>query len=125
MDLIEKALFGFLFSILGFIAFIIVDVFCGNFVYYNGTVIDKHYEPEQTSSGVGSAIATNGQVGIVSTFDHESEKFLLMVKKQNGEIVTTESEPEIYYQKKIGDVVVCKAYIGKWSIVDWTNETIK
>lgn len=125
MDWIERSLMGILWLILGFVVLVLVDVFCGRCVEYNAVVVDKHYKAEENSYGVGSSIGANGQVGIVSTSEHESEKFLLMVKKENDEIVTTECEPELYYQKKIGDTVLCNMHLGRFSGADWSNETIK
>lgn len=125
MDLIEKTLLGILWVILAFIAFVLVDVIFINRVEYTGIVIDKHYKSEQSSYGVGSAIGANGQVGVVSTYQHEDEKFLIMVKQVSGQIVTTESEPELYYKKQIGDSVLYKSFLGRFTGIDWYNETIK
>lgn len=124
--ILEKICFAIMFIVIGFTAFIIVDdCCCGHYVYYNGTVVDKHYESEHTSSGVGTAVGANGQLGIVTTTECNPEKFLLMVKKLNGKIITTDVEPELYYQKQSGDVVVCRSYLGKWSGIAWSNKTIK
>lgn len=125
MDWIERSLFGILWAILAFVAFVLVDVVFIKRVEYTGIIIDKHYAPSQSSYGVGNTINANGQVGIISTSSYEAEKFLIMVKTVNGQIVTTESEPELYYKNKIGDSVLCKSFLGRLTGIDWYNETIK
>ena len=123
--ILEKILFAFLFIVIGFIAFILVDACCGHFAYYNGVVIDKHYEAEHNSTGIGNTVGANGQVGIVTTIENDPEKFLLIVKKENGKIVTTDAAPELYYKKQIGHLVYCRSFLGKWSGIEWGNETVK
>lgn len=125
MDWIEKTLLGILWLILAFILFLFVDVIFGRLVEYEAIIIDKHYVPEKNSTGVGNYIDANGQVGIISTSSHESEKFLIIVKAVNGQIVTTESEPSIYYKKEIGDSVLCKSFLGLLTGTEWTSETVK
>lgn len=93
----------------------------GNEEIYNGVIVDKQYSARRTSTGTGTAIGTNGRVGVVTTTDTSPEKFLLMVRDKDGKIHTVTCEPELYYVKENEDSLryfIRKGRVlgGVWSI---------
>lgn len=99
--------------------FIIVDDLCSKPVYFQGTVIDKQYKGETNSTGIGTGVASNGQVGTVITSQHEDEKFLLIVQDATGEISTAECEAKLYYSKQINAPVRCYWLKGKFTPINY------
>ena len=102
------------------IGFIFVDGLASKPESFSGEVIDKHYEAERNSIGTGYGVTSSGKGGVITTSEHESEKFLLMVKTESGEAVTVECEPEIYYQKAIGQMIDCISYNGYFTGWTWS-----
>ena len=43
-----------------------------------------------------------------------------MVKTENGNVVTVECEPELYYEKQVGQKIDCKAYKGLFTGATWS-----
>lgn len=105
--------------ILGF-AFILIDGIASKPEAFCGNVIDKHYKAERTSVGTGTAVGSNGNVGVVTTTEVDPEEFLIIVKTESGEIVTVKCEPELYYDKEIGDRIDCNAYKGLFTGIIWS-----
>jgi hypothetical protein len=100
------------------IAFILIDGIASKPKPFYGSVIDKHYKAERNSTGTGYGMTSGGSSGVIITSEHESGKFLLMVKTESGEVVTVECEPELYYEKQIGQKIDCNAYKGL--LTGWT-----
>lgn len=94
------------------IAFILIDGVASKPEPFYGTVVDKHYKAERTSIATGPAVGTDGTMGVVTTSDFDPEEFLIMVKTEKGNIVTVTCEPELYYQKEVGERIDCTAYKG-------------
>ncbi len=97
------------------IAFILIEIFFCNKETFYGKVMDKQYKSETTSVGTGTIVNPNGSVGVVTT-NVDPEEFLIMVKTENGKIVTVKCEPELYYEKQIGEQIefnVCKGFLTK------------
>lgn len=94
------------------LAFILIDGIAGKSEPFYGTVIDKYYKAERNGIGTGYGITSSGKSGVIVTSEYEGEKFLLMVKNQNGNVVTVECKPQLYYEKQIGEKIECKAYKG-------------
>lgn len=94
-------------------------------VSVSGIVVDKHYKAERNSNGVGYGTSSSGNTGMVVTSSRESEKFLIMVRSNEGHIVTTESTADIFYSKEIGDDVVFEAYKGWITGIVYTNRMVK
>lgn len=104
--------------ILGLV-FLLIDGIASKPEPFYGSVIDKHYKAERNSTGTGYGMTSSGKSGVIVTSEHESEKFLLMVKTDNGKVVTVECEPELYYEKKVGQKIECKAYKGFFTGSTW------
>jgi hypothetical protein len=105
--------------ILGFV-FILIDRVASKPEAFYGKVIDKHYKAERTSVGTGTAVGSNGGVGVVTTTGVDPEEFLIMVKTESGKIVTVKCGPELYYQKEVGERIDCNAYKGLFTGMVWS-----
>ena len=105
--------------ILGF-AFLLIDGIASKPEPFYGSVIDKHYKAERNSTGTGYGMTSSGKSGIIATSEHESEKFLLMVKTESGQVVTVECEPTLYYEKTVGQKIDCNAYKGFFTGLTWS-----
>lgn len=106
-------------------AFFLIDGIASKPEAFYGKVIDKHYKAERTSVGTGTAVGSNGNVGVVTTTEVDPEEFLIMVKTESGKIVTVKCEPELYYEKKIGERIDCNAYKGLFSGMVWSNRGVR
>lgn len=102
------------------LAFLLIDGIASKPELFYGIVIDKHYKAERNSVGTGYGITSSGGNGVIVTSEHESEKFLLIVKTENGNVVTVECEPELYYEKQVGQEIDCKAYKGYFTGSIWS-----
>jgi hypothetical protein len=105
--------------ILGLVFFLIDGIASKPEPFY-GSVIDKHYKAESHRTGTGYGMTSSGKSGVIVTSEHESEKFLLMVKTENGKVVTVECEPTLYYEKQVGQKIDCKAYKGFFTGSTWS-----
>lgn len=94
------------------LAFILIDIIASKSESFYGSVVDKHYKAERNSTGIGYGMTSGGNSGVIVTTEHENEKFLIMVKTESGKVVTIECEPEVYYQKEVGQKIDCNAYKG-------------
>lgn len=58
------------------------DVSTGQEVWVDGTIVEKHWTPESTNSGVaiGPVIGGNGGVSVMSTSSHVDEEFRFLVE---------------------------------------------
>lgn len=102
------------------LAFLLIDVIASKPDPFYGSVIDKHYKAERNSTATGYGMTSSGKSGVIVTSEHESEKFLLMVKNENGNVVTVECDPELYYEKQVGQKIHCKAYKGYFTKTTWS-----
>ena len=102
------------------LAFILIDGIAIKPEAFYGSVIDKHYKAERTSVRAGTAVGSNGNVGVVATTEVDPEEFLIMVKTASGKIVTVKCEPELYYEKEIGERIDCNAYKGLFTGMVWS-----
>lgn len=89
---------------------------------FNATVIDKKYLGEQTTSGVGTAVLSNGGVGIVSTSSTTDEEFLLFVKADK--VYKVEVDMQQFYQFKLNDTVNISVRVGGLSKEELSTEII-
>ena len=106
-------------------AFFLIDGIASKPEAFYGNVIDKHYKAERTSVGTGTAVGSNGNVGVVTTTEVDPEEFLIMVKTESGKIVTVNCEPELYYEKEIGERIDCNAYKGLFTGIVWSSYGIR
>lgn len=106
-------------------AFFLIDIFASKPELFYGNVIDKHYKAERNSTGTGYGMTSSGKGGVIIASEHESEKFLLMVKNEKGNVVTVDCEPELYYEKLIGQKIECKAYKGFFTGSIWAMYGIR
>lgn len=105
---------GIITLLFAFIVFFIIDT-AGLLTtpeHIEGTIVDKQYESESNRTGTGTAIGANGNVGIITTYEYEAEKFLLIIRTKNGEIKTVYCSPELYYSKEKGQLLLCDNYKG-------------
>lgn len=101
--------------------FILIDGISINKEPFSGIVVDKHYKAERNSTGTGYGMTSSGKTGVIVTSEHESEKFLVMVKTKSGKIFTVECEPSLYYSKKNGDEIFCHHQIGLFAKSIWSS----
>lgn len=92
--------------------FFITDIVITTPQPFTGYVVDKQYKPERNNVGVGYGLTSSGKVGSVITSNHESEKYLIMVRLKTGEVITAESDAKLYYSKKVEDRAEGMTYIG-------------
>lgn len=102
------------------LAFILIDGLASKPEAFYGKVIDKQYKAERTNVGTGTAVVSNGGVGVVTTTEVDPEEFLIMVKTESEKIVTVKCEPELYYQKELGERIDCNAYKGLFTGMVWS-----
>lgn len=68
-----------------------------------GKVIDKKYIGESTTSGTGTALMSNGSVGIISTSSTKSEEFLIFV--DSDQVYKVETDMQTFYHLALNDLV--------------------
>ena len=107
------------------LAFILIDGIASKPESFYGSVVDKHYKAERNSTGTGYGMTSSGKSGIIVTSEHEDEKFLIMVKTESGKVVTVECEPEVYYQKEVGQKIDCNAYKGYFTGWTWSLHGVR
>jgi hypothetical protein len=107
------------------IYFIVHDSVFSNPIRLNGVIVDKQYEAEHNNVSTGTAVTSDGKVGVVTTHNHESEKYILIVRNQQNEIVSVDCEPKLYYSKKIGQTVIYDDYQGYFSGFSYGEEAVK
>jgi hypothetical protein len=100
--------------VLSILVFFLVDGLASTSHDFKGVIVDKHYKAEHSSTGVG--VGAKGEA--VVTTQHESEKFILMVKRA-GKVHTVTTTAEKYYQHSIGDQVKCKEWKGLITKQTW------
>jgi hypothetical protein len=106
-------------------AFILVDGICTKPIEFSGQVIDKHYSAKRNSTGTGYGMMSNGKSGVIVTTEHEDEKFLVMVKTNDGEVVTAECSASIYYSKYNGSILNCVKNKGFFTGLVWSINGIR
>ncbi len=106
------------------IVFILIDEIGAKAEPFNGTIVDKQYKAERSTTGVGTVTSSSGQVGTVVTSQTDPEAFLIMVKTGNGKIVTVECTAELYYQKEIGQEINCNYYRGLITGYVWSSKGV-
>lgn len=107
------------------IVFVITDSLVLNSEIYNGYVVDKRYQAESNKIGTGVGVSSSGKSAIVITSESEPEKFLIMVKTEDGKISTVKCSPELYYKKEIGDKIQFKANKGMFTGIVWSLRGVK
>ena len=106
-------------------AFFLIDGIASKPESFYGNVIDKHYEAESNRTVTGVGVTSSGKTGVVMTSESEPEKFLLMVKTESGKIVTVKCEPELYYEKEIGERIESNAYKGLFTGMVWSLRGVR
>lgn len=110
---------------LSYACFLLVDWAAGRTEFSTGIVVDKQYKAEINTTGTGYGTTTNGQGGVIVTTSHDSEKFLLLAKSITNEIVTVECEPELYYNKEVGQEIEYKTRKGYFTGNDWSVHGVR
>jgi hypothetical protein len=75
-------------------------------------VIEKHYSPEETSTGVGYGTTSNGGSGVVVTTSHKSDEYFIFVKEGN-ENIKAETNMDRFLEINKGDMVNIEHYYGR------------
>jgi hypothetical protein len=107
------------------LAFFLVDLIASRPKPFSAIVVDKHYKPSITTTGSGYGVTSSGKVGVIVTSQHESEEFLLIVKKINGNIVTVKCRPELYYKKQVGNKINCQEYSGRFTGMTYSLDGVE
>lgn len=87
----------------------------------NGIVLDKHYKQKENDSY--HTYGTDGKMHY--TTRSSPEKFLLICRLNEKEVVTTESDASIYYSKKVNDKCIIEITKGGISGLTYSINTIK
>jgi hypothetical protein len=101
-------------------SFIIIDGIASKPETFFGNVIDKQYNAGYNITGTGYDMSTTGKVGVIVTHEYKREGFLLMIKTEKGMILTVECDPELYYEKKIGQKIYYNDYKGFFTGLSWS-----
>ena len=92
-----------------------IDTILGGDIEYRGEIVEKSFTPESVTSGYGSGITSDGNVGLVNTTSYSSEKFILIIKTiDKNEFKTIEVKPEMYYSVKEGTIVNFSLFQSKY-----------
>lgn len=110
--------------LVSFVVFFSIDFFAYQSKKLNGIVIDKNYKGEQTSVGTGT-VFVNGKVGTTTNVSVDSEKFLVMVKMLDEDVVTVDCSAELYYKKEKGDILFFEYYTGYFTDIVYGIDGIK
>jgi hypothetical protein len=117
----DKVFFTIIILIVGGLVFLLIDALCSTNKYIGtGTVVEKAYSPEETSTGTGYGVGANGNSGIIITTTHKDEEYILFVN-MNGRFVKTKTKMSDYIRSKNGDEM--KVYHAIGLITGWTWET--
>jgi hypothetical protein len=115
MSATEKVIITITILVFSIILLVIIDGLASRHQDIKGIVIDKHYESERSSSGVG--VGAKGEAVVIT--QHESEKFILIVKA-GDKIHTVKTTSENYYKYSIGDQVKYKQWKGLITKTIWS-----
>lgn len=103
------------------IIFMIVDCAMSKPKPFTGVIIEKHYVPASTSTGTG--VGSNGEV--IMTTSSESEKYIVFVRADNGEIIEVKCERGLYFLKAVKDRIDCSHMMGFFTGVQWETVGLK
>ena len=106
-------------------AFILTDGIGSKPEAFSGHVVDKHYKPESVTTGTGLLSNSNGGAGVISTVEVDSEAYLIMVRTEQGKIVTVKCEPELFYRKEKNSLIECEAYRGLFTGLIWISKGVR
>jgi hypothetical protein len=109
---------------ISFIVFFSIDIFAYKSKKSNGIVVDKNYKGEHTSVGTGT-IFVNGKVGTTTNVNVDSEKFLVMVKILDEDIVVVDCSAKLYYKKEKGDILFFEYCTGFFTNIVYGVDGIK
>jgi hypothetical protein len=65
-----------------------------------GTVLEKVYSPEETSTGVGYGTTTSGKPGVVVMTSHKEDEYFVFVNTKDGSIKTKATMQKYLQLKK-------------------------
>lgn len=111
--------------LIGFLIFLLVDGLASTVTQQQGTVVDKHYEAERSGLETGTAVTTDGEVGIVTTVETTPEQFVIMIKTSDQEVITLKCEPKLFYQKEPGDPMSYQVRRGLFTGWTWSVRPAK
>lgn len=95
-----------------FIIFIIVDISLSTSKQIEVVVIEKSYTPESTGVGIATGTTSSGNVGTGVVVTSESEKFILIVQDNFGDVFSKEVNAKNYSTVKPGDKIMISIRIG-------------
>lgn len=95
------------------VAFLAIDRFGGEWESpISATVIQKVYRPSHSSSGVGTVIGSNGQVGTAVVSSSEPEEWKLLVTTYGGQTFSLTCDSNQWGQLKEGHSVQVQQKLG-------------
>lgn len=89
-----------------------VDKGFGKPVQFTGKLIDKHYSNSTVSVGTGVGIDPYGRSVVVTTTQIKPEEWILIIRKQDGQIVSVNCSDSIFYSKAINENIDFITYYG-------------
>ena len=110
--------------LVSFVVLFSIDILAYKSKKANGIVIDKNYKGEQTSVGTG-AVYVNGKVGVTTNVNVDSEKFLVMVKDLDEDIIVVDCSAKLYYKKEKGDILFFEYCTGFFTDIVYGVDGIK
>lgn len=91
-------------GIASLVLFITLDIALGSTNTVKGIVLDKAFTP--SSSSIGTGVSSSG--AIVTTTEDTYEKWTLILKLEDGSIVSNEADNAVFYSVDSGDAVSVK-----------------
>jgi len=108
-----------------FFVFVIIDCIGSKSEILVGNVIDKHYKAESIHYGTKTNYISKGNYETITTREVDPEKYLIIAKFNDGQIVTVECSTNLYYQKNVGDKIDVKINKGLLSGAIWSIKGVK
>ncbi len=78
------------------------------------TVVSKVYQPDKSSSGVGTVVGSDGKVGTVFVSEDDPEKWLILVQTKSDSF-SVKCKPADWTRIKEGDSIQVQIGRGHWS----------
>ena len=97
--------------------FIVFDYVLGHDEVRNGVVSEKSYIPSSSGMGVGPSIDGNGGVsgGVSIVTTYTSEKYILFIIKDNGEVKKFNTNEYTWLKYERGDKIKYKVRVGRFT----------
>lgn len=92
----------------------VVDSLSSKKKHFTGTIIDKLYKPDASSTGIGHGVTSSGGMATTVISNHSPERWFVMVDIGNGEIEKVYCSDDFFYKKTTttGSKIEFSANIG-------------